>query len=707
MGGPVAIHDRRTPVWNSTTATISGTADVGVLHQPLWFEVRAEGGSGPLIDYGAFPQKPDWSFQARHLRFGENQVTVFWKDAGGQCGNAHTILFFPASSPRFPAVRPRPRPAEIWWGRMFHDEMLPLKDAGGWPYVAKWQDAYFVHSAGFTPEGPSSELLRSLVATMEPHQGRFAAELGGGTEPDDNWPGNQVALWGGWAASIETLGIAWTEITHDFQPHCDKFCKARPDWDERRIADWVVDMWGKVFKGYYDRMPHVKASVTQSPVWWPWGQYPALGDRDCMVVHLDGGCTRRCNMQPYMEGLVNVAGAIGHPQFGFHSDYPYYALNWGCEEEKVACQQKILAYEHFLHSRSSRHCFLCMGPNQETPNSDAWDRKYKDESIAAMILWQALGGRADTYNFESFYGEGPHTVIPESNPISYTGLVYCALRFMKGYTDVEGHEETLELKWASIGHESHLQLTNTGGSPCMPALLAMEHGMVSGQGGYRLDGQDITQAMRTPEGYTFTGQLQPGQSVTIVVTTPGPSPDNSLINIEAYWNPQDPTGLVRDRALLILGGSQLPQGAPQQYMLRSVNTGLALDVEHASKEDGAPIVQWDANEAPNQLWTFDPVGNGSYRVLNVGSGKCLEVNCVSREGGARIQQFNCWNGPHQRWFLIPQAHGSFELLNAHSGLAIDVDGQSRHPGALHHQTIYSDAPTQQFTLHAAQGQCPA
>lgn len=54
--------------------------------------------------------------------------------------------------------------------------------------------------------------------------------------------------------------------------------------------------------------------------------------------------------------------------------------------------------------------------------------QYKDDSIAAMILWQALGGRADTYNFESFYTEGPHTVIPESNPISYTGLVYCGLR---------------------------------------------------------------------------------------------------------------------------------------------------------------------------------------------------------------------------------------------------------------------------------------
>ncbi len=98
--------------------------------------------------------------------------------------------------------------------------------------------------------------------------------------------------------------------------------QARPDWDERRITDWVVDMWGKVFSGYYDRMPHIKASVTQSPVWWPWGKYPALGqDRDKMCIH-EHGCNRQFNMQPYMEGLVNVAGAIGHPQFAFHSDYP-------------------------------------------------------------------------------------------------------------------------------------------------------------------------------------------------------------------------------------------------------------------------------------------------------------------------------------------------------------------------------------------------
>ena len=73
---PVKIYDRQTPVWNSTTAVVSGTADVNVIHQALWFEIRPDGGSGPLIDYGAFPQKPDWRFQARHLHFGDNQVPL-------------------------------------------------------------------------------------------------------------------------------------------------------------------------------------------------------------------------------------------------------------------------------------------------------------------------------------------------------------------------------------------------------------------------------------------------------------------------------------------------------------------------------------------------------------------------------------------------------------------------------------------------------
>ncbi|KAK9868910.1 hypothetical protein WJX84_002399 [Apatococcus fuscideae] len=60
---PVKIHDRQTPVWNSTTAVVSGTADVNVIHQALWFEIRPDGGSGPLIDYGAFPKSQTGGFK--------------------------------------------------------------------------------------------------------------------------------------------------------------------------------------------------------------------------------------------------------------------------------------------------------------------------------------------------------------------------------------------------------------------------------------------------------------------------------------------------------------------------------------------------------------------------------------------------------------------------------------------------------------------
>ena len=72
---------------------------------------------------------------------------------------------------------------------------------------------------------------------------------------------------------------------------------------------------------------------------------------------------------------------------------------------------------------------------------------------------------------------------------------------------------------------------------------------------------------------------------------------------------QDPTGIVRDRALLILGGPELPQTSPAQYTIRSMNTGMALDVEHGSREDGAPVVQWCPstplrNLSPWQLWQW-------------------------------------------------------------------------------------------------------
>ena len=63
--------------------------------------------------------------------------------------------------------------------------------------------------------------------------------------------------------------------------------------------------------------------------------------------------------------------------------------------------------------------------------------------------------------------------------------------------------------------------------------------------------QDVTNAMLNGEGYCHTNLLQPGQSTTFTVVfsaLPNAAPGATRsVMIEAFWNPQDPTGVVRDR----------------------------------------------------------------------------------------------------------------------------------------------------------------
>jgi hypothetical protein len=62
-------------------------------------------------------------------------------------------------------------------------------------------------------------------------------------------------------------------------------------------------------------------------------------------------------------------------------------------------------------------------------------------------------------------------------------------------------------------------------------------------------GSNITTAILSPDGWAFTNMLAPGQGTTIRVI-PSVLPLNRTVTLEAFWNPQDPTGVVRDRLFL-------------------------------------------------------------------------------------------------------------------------------------------------------------
>ena len=62
-------------------------------------------------------------------------------------------------------------------------------------------------------------------------------------------------------------------------------------------------------------------------------------------------------------------------------------------------------------------------------------------------------------------------------------------------------------------------------------------------------GRDVTAEITGEEGYTPTNLLPPGATatITIVAGEARPGASGKTVTIEALWNPQDPTGVVRAR----------------------------------------------------------------------------------------------------------------------------------------------------------------
>ena len=85
-----------------------------------------------------------------------------------------------------------------------------------WPFVQKFQDGYFFHSAGWDPTGTAA-LQTSLATNLFAFNTKYWPELGGGIDNITTNSGNaQASAWGGWANSLEGRGIIWSEFTHDY-----------------------------------------------------------------------------------------------------------------------------------------------------------------------------------------------------------------------------------------------------------------------------------------------------------------------------------------------------------------------------------------------------------------------------------------------------------------------------------------------------------
>lgn len=571
----------------STTTTNLG----GVLHGtpalPLWYEVRDQ--TNRLWDYGATPAVSPWSITVRHLNAGTNTVTVFAKDTNGNITSNSVQLTMTLGAN--PGVRPRPHPAEIWWGGSCHDNiynngtivgtysrMSQLLQTNGWDFVKRYADGFLLH--GYVWVNAAARMTNwqsvgaSISSQLAPFNGKYWLE-DAWQPPTNNMSYGHTSASGqaGNADSLLGVGFALSEVTEDFNPNWGEFSKWHPDWPTNDIRVLVTGntnlataaypypsgLWRDYANDYHASRPNIKFGWTWSPVWFHWLTGASLGNDSGIFSVSSNGTNYNFNWDfyDYMNDAVAIGNQTSVP-FAFSSDCPweYYSQNpgnpggWSLSTQ-LANRIKIRNYEAWLQNQNLRHTLICNSQTMNAADTNASDLNYEAHSLNVIYLHQQEGGRASRYSFESWY-QGPYTVLPETKPGSYTHLALSAIKYLKGIADTNGSLEPLNLTViATKGTVAQLQLQNNGDVQCLPAL-AGQSGNVPGVSTryFTTNGAELTATILTAEGLCYTNMLPPSAKTNLfaVTLTSGISAmTNGNASLEAFWNPQDPLGIVRDR----------------------------------------------------------------------------------------------------------------------------------------------------------------
>jgi len=109
----------------------------------------------------------------------------------------------------------------------------------------------------------------------------------------------------------------------------------------------------------------------------------------------------------------------------------------------------------------------------------------------------------------------------------------------------------------------------------------------------------------------------------------------------------------------------------------------------------------------NQRWTFQPVSGNVFTVRSVGSGLCLDVPGSSTAEGVQLDQWTCDGGANQEWVFDAAGNysspsdTSFVLVSLNTGMTAEVKGNSTASGAKVDQWQGNGGSNQTWAVSAA------
>jgi LysM repeat protein len=118
------------------------------------------------------------------------------------------------------------------------------------------------------------------------------------------------------------------------------------------------------------------------------------------------------------------------------------------------------------------------------------------------------------------------------------------------------------------------------------------------------------------------------------------------------------------------------------YQIVSKHSGKVLDVQGASTDNGAEIIQYQPTGADNQLWQLVQASGNYYQIVSKQSGKVLDVQGGSTEDGAQVVQYQPTGGDNQLWNLVLVGGDYYQIVSKQSARLLDVTGASCDDGAL-------------------------
>ena len=587
-----------TTVSNSLQFDLQGIAR-GLSLAPISYEVRTP--DGQLWDFGSTAPNTNWTIHLRHLRLGTNNIRAFTLGADNvlQQDTRQVILQLGSNSP----VRPRPYPAEIWWGGVATD-LAPnygysqlLDPNRPWNFVQQYQDGIFLHT--FLPAGTT---LSKLAAATAPYAGRFAREGTYNTQADVNFGFNNAVQINSEQQLLAGVGVHPGFYSFDYNPGMQVWpgvidpgwCQTWPNWTHAQLVNSNMQCWSDFAGAMHTNWPGLKLGMTWSPVWFNWNGYPALiSASDKLILHpvkdAAGNVVNNqygtnawfdFNWQEFFDKASATAQA-GDGYYGFATDCPWdYFATWANASERASNQAKILAYEAWERANGYFTTTICNFSANTATDTNVWDATFTQNSFAYLLTKQKMGGRTQKYLFESWY-PGPYSWVPESNTNTFTGVVKQAIKFLKGISDTNGTLEPLNLTVISgSGSFQKIKLQNNGDIQCLPTLLALP-GSIPGVTTrfFTTNGIELTASLQTAEGLCFTNLLQPGASTNLVAITTASgllAPTNESASLEAYWNPQDPLGIVRDREWFASSLSPLGNWQSQDIGSGGLSGGVGL-----------------------------------------------------------------------------------------------------------------------------------